>query len=58
VHDKAGNTNYTIFKIHGCHLNSGDGHMSYCGWPWEGTCHAMGGHRSLLMVMVWVLVQI
>jgi hypothetical protein len=22
------------------------------------TCHAMGGHRSLLMVMVWVWVQI
>ena len=23
-----------------------------------GTCHAMGGHRSLLMGVVWVWVQI
>jgi hypothetical protein len=23
-----------------------------------GTCHAMGGHGSLLMVIVWVWVQI
>ena len=25
---------------------------------WVGTCHAMGGHRSLLMGVVWVWVQI
>ena len=23
-----------------------------------GTCHAMGGHRSLVMIMVWAWVQI
>jgi hypothetical protein len=23
-----------------------------------GTCHAMGGHRSLMMGMVWVWIQI
>ena len=25
---------------------------------WVGTCHAMGGHRPLLMGVVWVWVQI
>ena len=32
--------------------------MDTIGIAWVGTCHAMGGHRSMLMVMVWVWVQI
>ena len=32
--------------------------FEYQGWPWVGTCHAMGGHRSLLMSVVWLWVQI
>jgi hypothetical protein len=43
----AGNTHYTIFE-----------YTSATWIAWLGTCHAMGGHRSLLMVMVWVWVQI
>jgi hypothetical protein len=32
--------------------------MSCYGWAWMGTYHAMGGHRSLLMVMIWAWVQV
>ena len=28
------------------------------GWALVGTCHAMGGHRLLLMGVVWVWVYI
>ena len=32
--------------------------MSSYGWAWVDTCHAMGGHGSLMMGMVWVWVRI
>ena len=37
----------TMFKYMGGH-----------GWAYVGTCHAMGGHRLLLMGVAWVWVQI
>ena len=42
-------------RLKGCifHVCVLDTHI---GWAWVGTCHAMGGHMSLLMVMVWAWV--
>ena len=57
---------YTLhnFLIHGHYLNSMGGHewawmdMSGHGWTHIMLWVGMGGHRSMMMVMIWVWVQI